>query len=157
MVLAHGMRTPIDPKVERHEVVWYENVRDPKTGRTWKLHVIGPLPFAIDAIAKDLDRDRDMDVIATAWANTPRLYGQPVTTPGGDRVVWFENRGPNNDQWSVHNLQDRFPAATQVIAADLNGDKRPDIVAICDGAWVNGKQLAKSEIRWWRNEGGSGK
>jgi len=151
VVMAHGMRTTIDPKVERHEVVWYENVRDPKAGRSWKRHRISRLPFAFEAIAKDLDSDGDVDVIATAWANTPRLYGQPVTTPGGDRVVWFENRGP--DQWVVHSLQDKFHGANQVITADLNGDKRPDIVASCDGAWVNGKQGAKSEIRWWRNEG----
>ena len=151
VVMAHGMRTTIDPKVERHEVVWYENVGAPDADPTWKRHHVARLPFAFEAIAKDLDGDGDMDVIATAWANTPRLYGQPVTKPGGDRVVWFENRG--RDQWAVHSLQDKFPQANQVITADLNGDGRPDIVASCDGAWVNGKQGAKSEIRWWRNEG----
>ena len=50
-------------------------------------------------------------------------------------------------------MQDKFHGANQVITADLNGDGRPDIVASCDGAWVNGKQGAKSEIRWWRNAG----
>ena len=44
-------------------------------------------------------------------------------------------------------------AANQVITADLNGDGLPDIVASCDGAWANSKQVSKSEIRWWRNEG----
>ena len=80
----------------------------------------------------DLDGDGDVDVIATAWANTLRLSGQPVTTPGGDHVVWFENRG--RDSWIVHSLQGQFPGASQVITTDLNGDGRPDIVVTCDGA-----------------------
>ena len=156
VVMAHGMRTRIDSKVERHEVVWYENVGDsnsdkPGSSLSWKRHQISRLPFAFEATARDLDGDGDMDVIGTAWANTPRLYGQPVTKPGGDRVVWFENRG--GDEWAVHSLQDRFPGAQQVITADLNEDGRPDIIASCDGSWANRKQLSKSEIRWWRNEG----
>ena len=156
VVMAHGMRTTVDPKVERHEVVWYENVGQPKSGRSWKRHLVGRLPFAFEAIAEDLDSDGDLDVIATAWANTPRLSGQRPTKSGGDRVVWFENRGSVGDQWAIHNLQESFPQANQVIAADLNGDGKPDIVASCDGSWANRKQLSKSEIRWWRNEGGSG-
>jgi len=154
VVMAHGMRTTIDPNVERHEVVWYENADDSKSGRSWKRHRISHLPFAFEAIARDLDGDGDVDVITTAWANTPRLYGQPVTTPGGDRVVWFENHG--DDQWAIHSLQDKFFGATQVLTADLNGDGRPDIIATCDGEWVNREQGSKSEIRWWRNEAGSG-
>ena len=141
--MAHGMRTDVDPEVERHEVVWYENVGQPKSGRSWKRHLVGRLPFAFEAIAEDLDGDGDMDVIATAWTK-------------GDRVVWFENRGSVGDQWAIHNLRESFPQANQVIAADLNGDGRPDIVAACDGSFVDGQQVAKCEIRWWRNEGGSG-
>ena len=66
VVMAHGMRTAVDPKVERHEVVWYENVGQPKSGRSWKRHQVGRLPFAFEAIGEDLDSDGDVDVIATA-------------------------------------------------------------------------------------------
>ena len=138
VVMAHGMRTAVDPKVERHEVVWYENVGQPKSGRSWKRHQVGRLPFAFEAIAEDLDSDGDVDVIATAWTK-------------GDRVVWFENRG---GQWAMHVLRENFRQANQVIVADLNGDQRPDIVAACDGWWpAPGQQIANSEMRWWRNEG----
>ena len=100
-------------------------------------------------VPAELASDAKVDVIATAWANRPRLHGQPATTPGDDRIVWFENRG--DDQWVVHSLQSKFPGASQVITADFNGDGRSDIVATCDGAWANRKQVFKSEIRWWRN------
>ena len=144
VVMAHGMRTAVDPKVERHEVVWYENVGQPKSGRSWKRHQVGRLPFAFEAIAEDLDSDGDVDVIATAWTK-------------GDRVVWFENRGSGGGQWAMHVLRENFRQANQVIVADLNGDQRPDIVAACDGWWpAPGRQIANSEMRWWRNEGGSG-
>ena len=79
------------------------------------------------------------------------MYGQPVTDPDGARVVWFENRG--DDPWVIHNLQEKFPGANQVIISDFNSDGRPDIVASCDGAWVDREQVSKSEIRWWRNDG----
>ena len=151
VVMAHGMMTTADPKVARHEVVWYENVVQPDANPTWKRHRIAPLPFAFEATAKDLDNDGDMDVVATAWTNTQRLYGQPVTDPDGARVVWFENRG--DDPWVIHNLQEKFPGANQVIISDFNSDGRPDIVASCDGAWVDREQVSKSEIRWWRNDG----
>ena len=144
VVMAHGMRTAVDPKVERHEVVWYENVGQPKSGRSWKRHQVGRRPFAFEAIAEDLDSDGDVDVIATAWTK-------------GDRVVWFENRGSGGGQWAMHVLRENFRQANQVIVADLNGDQRPDIVAACDGWWpAPGRQIANSEMRWWRNEGGSG-
>ena len=82
-------------------------VVQPDANPTWKRHRIAPLPFAFEATAKDLDNDGDMDVVATAWTNTQRLYGQPVTDPDGARVVWFENRG--DDPWVIHNLQEKLP------------------------------------------------
>ena len=56
----------------------------------------------------------------------------------------------------MHVLRETFRGANQVIVADLNGDQRPDIVAACDGLWVRRQQITNSEVRWWRNEGGSG-
>jgi hypothetical protein len=46
-------------------------------------------------------------------------------------------------------------AANQVIVADLNGDKRPDVAATADAgsSRVNGAK----ELRWWRNEGRPGR
>jgi len=154
VVMAHGMFVRADPKVERHEVVWYENGGQPKSGRSWKRHQVGRLPFAFEAIAEDLDSDGDVDVIATAWGD--HAAGNGGTE--GDRVVWFENRGSRGSPgpWAMHLLRENCRGPNQVIVADLNGDQRPDIVASSDGKWVRRQLIANSEIRWWRNEAGSG-
>ena len=73
-----------------------------------------------------------MDVIATAWR-----------TPG--QVAWFENTGDAKGPWTMHPLKTDWRSANQVIVADFNDDKRPDIAAIAE--------YGSLELRWWRNEG----
>ena len=136
VVMAHGMRIGADPKVDRHQVVWYENTGKPGAIPTWKRHQVGLLPIAFEAIVGDIDGDGDLDIAATAWSK-------------GDRVVWFENMG--EDRWSTHVIRTDFRAANQVILADLNGDGRLDIVA---GADDGSRRVQGSlEVRWWRNDG----
>lgn len=134
VVMAFGMRDALVP-AERHEIAWYENTGDGK-GSTWKRHVVGPLPYAFEAVAHDLDGDDDTDVAATAWAK-------------GDRLVWFENAG--DGAWTMHVVKENWPAANQLIIADLDGDGRPDIAATAD----DGSRYATGalDLRWWRNAG----
>ena len=119
-----------------NQIVWYENNGKPATG-LWKKHVIGPrFDDAFEAVAGDLDGDGDIDVAATSWRN-----------PG--RVVWFENHGDPQGKWTRHILKNNWRSANQIIIADFNGDGRPDIAACAEhGSY---------ELRWWRNEGRTGK
>jgi hypothetical protein len=116
------------------EIAWYENVGKPGNGTVWKKHVICPdFPQAFEAVAADVNGDGHLDVIATAWG------------PNG-RVVWFENPGdPKKVPWKMHVLKEKWSMANQVIVADLNGDKRPDIAAVAE--------RGANEFRWWTNEG----
>jgi hypothetical protein len=131
VVMALGMlATP--GQANTNQVVWYENVGNPGKGTEWKKHVIGHLDYAFEAFAADLNGDGKLDVVATAW--------------GGDgRVVWFENPGDPKGKWTMHELKKGWSKANQVIVADLNGDKRPDIIATAE--------RGANELRWWRNEG----
>jgi hypothetical protein len=138
VLMAHGMRTDADPKIERHGVAWYENTGQNDTAILWKRHHIGPLPYAFEAFASDLDGDGDLDVAATAWSK-------------GDRVVWFENHGDPRGRWSMHIVREDYRAANQVIAADFNGDKLPDIAVTSDDG--SRRIQGSLEMRWWRNEG----
>jgi hypothetical protein len=133
VVMALGMIAAATDTGTR-EIVWYENVGRQGKGDEWKKHVIGgDFDNAFEAIAVDLDGDGDLDVPATSWG-----------TPGG-RVVWFEHPGDTAGKWKMHELKSNWPRANQIIAADLDGDKRPDLVA--------GAEIGANEVRWWRNEG----
>ncbi len=131
IVMAMGMSAPVE-RTDTHHVLWYENTDERK--KPWPAHVIADkFSDSFEAIAHDLDRDGDMDVVATSWR-----------TPG--RVALFENTGDARAPWNMHTLKTDWRSANQVIVADLNGDKRPDIAAIAEhGSY---------ELRWWRNEGG---
>jgi hypothetical protein len=131
VVMAHGMRDGVAAK-EKHQVVWYENVGKPGKGTEWKRHLVGALPYAFEAIAADVDGDGKLDIVATAWGPT-------------GRVVWFHNPGHGKAPWPMHVLKDKWPNANQVIAADLNGDKRIDIAATAE--------RGANEFRWWLNLG----
>ena len=136
VVMAHGMRIESDPKVDRHQVVWYENVGKPHELPKWNRHRVGALPFAFEAHAGDIDGDGDIDIVASAWSK-------------GDRIVWFENA--DGGKWYSHLVRTQWPAANQVILADLNGDGRLDIVASADDG--SRRVQGALELRWWRNEG----
>ena len=136
VVMAHGMRLGSDPNVDRHQVVWYENVAKPNQLPQWNRHRVGALPFAFEAHAGDIDGDGDIDIAASAWSK-------------GDRIVWFENAG--DGKWASHLVRTDWAAANQVILGDLNGDGRLDIVATADDG--SRRVQGALELRWWRNEG----
>jgi FG-GAP-like repeat len=84
------------------------------------------------AVAADLNGDGKPDVAAASWG------------PKG-QIVWFENPGDPRGKWIKHVLKKDWAMANQVLVADLDGDGRPDILAVAE--------RGSNELRWWRNEG----
>ena len=134
VVMALGMDVRTKAAGTR-EIVWYENVGQTGKGATWQKYVIAAeFDNAFETVAVDLNGDGRPDVAATSYAS-----------PHGG-AVWFENPGsPFTQPWVRHELKTNWARANQIIAADLNSDGRPDLVAGTTGD--------KSEVRWWRNEG----
>jgi hypothetical protein len=132
VLMAIGFNAPPGTK-NSHQVVWYENFGK---GKQWKKHVIGTLEGAFEAVAADLDGDGKLDVVATGY--------------GSGKVVWFENPGdPRKTPWKMHVIKENWPRVNQVVLADLDGDGKPDIIAVAE--------RGSNELRWWRNLGRTAK
>src|SRR5262249_38622530 len=58
VVMAFGMQKNIPD--EQHVVAWYENADHPDDPQSWTRHVVGKLPCAFEAIAVDIDGDKDL-------------------------------------------------------------------------------------------------
>ena len=119
-----------------HQIAWYENDGSPAAG-TWPKHLIRDgFKDAFEVVAGDLDGDGDLDAAATSWRS-----------PG--RVAWFQNHGRQGEPWTMHLLKKDWRSANQILIADLDGNGRLDVVACAE----KGTQ----ELRWWRNQGPSGR
>ena len=116
----------------RGAVVWYENDGKPAAG-PWKRHVICEhFPTASEAFAADLDGDGHLEVAVTRWGPQGGLY-------------LFKHMGDPRGPWQQQVIKEGWVRAAQVIIADLDGDKRPDILAEAE--------RGSNDLRWWRNLG----
>ncbi len=123
-------------------VVWYENVGATGKPPAWQKHVIDDRsPAPIHGHPADLDGDGDLDVVMAFGMR------DGIAPTEKHQVAWYENVGKpgRGTQWKKH-VVGALPYAFEAIAADLDGDGKPDVVAT---AWGGPGQVV-----WFRNPGG---
>lgn len=106
-------------------ITWWENTDG--SGNSWIEHPISSnFNWAFAVYASDMDEDGDIDVLGAAFF--------------GDDITWWENTDGSGLNWYEHLIEGNFDGATDVAAADMDGDGDPDII---------GAAHEDADITWW--------
>ncbi len=92
--------------------------------------ICGTLVGGCAVYATDINGDSLVDVVAAGW--------------GANTVTWWENDGADSITWTQQIVDDNFSGASNVHAADVDGDGDTDILGT---AWSG------NEVVWWENDG----
>lgn len=117
---------------------WFEQTNDGGV-MGWTQHkILGEKPeenaqgiafsqlHAIDLVDMNGDGLKDIVTGKRFWAHGPKGDPDPLGTP---YVYWFElKRDGGKVQWIGHLVDDYAGVGTQVVAGDINGDKKLDVV-----------------------------
>jgi hypothetical protein len=114
------------------DVAWFEN--DGAANPTWTTHsIVTPVTLWGPAAAKDMDRDGDIDIVASAASNG---------------FYWFENDGNDPPAWTIRTIANDGSSVGAFAPADLNGDGDLDLAV---GEFSSG---FGHRFLWWDNLGG---
>lgn len=105
-------------------------------GELMRIPVGESVEGAISLFPADIDGDGDVDLASAALE--------------GDEIAWWENADGTGFAWTRHEVSTSFSGASDVVAADIDGDGDIDLL----GA---GKTLyGGNDFVWWENMDGSG-
>jgi hypothetical protein len=119
-------------------IAWFEQTND--SGAVgWTQHlivgekpednpqgVVFSQPHALDFVDMDGDGVKDLIAGKRFWAHGPKGDVDPMGTP---YLYWFHlTREGGKVAWNAHQIDDASGVGTEIIAGDIDGDGRPDVV-----------------------------
>jgi len=113
------------------DVVWYENTASDASAWT-KRTIESSFNGAQTVVAYDMDRDGDLDAVATANVASD--------------VAWWENTAGNGTAWSKHAVDNSLLGARTVDVADMDDDGDPDLIVSAEDA---------DKLVWYENTNGA--
>ena len=119
-------------------LVWFEQTKEGGAIGWTKHLIVGDQPeqnpqgvvfsqlHAVDLIDMNGDGLKDIVTGKRFWAHGPGGDADPNGTPV---LYWFElKRAGGKASYTAHLIDDASGIGTQVVAGDINGDKKPDVV-----------------------------
>ena len=122
----------------QYGVAWFEQTNDGGVEGWTKHMIVGDKPeqnpqevcfsqpHALDLVDMDGDGLKDLVTGKRFWAHGPKGDPDPMGTP---YLYWFKlTRNGSAAKWTAHQIDDASGVGTQVMATDVNGDKKPDVI-----------------------------
>ena len=122
----------------QYGVAWFEQIDDggvpgwvkhvivgakPEEGETG---IVFSQPHAMDLIDMNGDGLKDLVTGKRFWAHGPK---GDADSNAAKVLWWFElKREGGKGNWIPHLIDDQSGVGTQIVAGDINGDKKPDVV-----------------------------
>jgi hypothetical protein len=105
-------------------------ILSPIYGQQWIPHIIDSNLYNATIIdTADIDEDGDLDIAAC----------------GNNKVQWYENNYPDAT-WTKRTIDNSFFGTVGIAIVDFDGDSKLDVVA---------SGYTDSDVRWYKNEGGT--
>jgi len=139
-MMSRNMIPDIITSIEAHGygVAWFEQTNDGGVMGFTKHTIVGETPAENPQGVKfsqphalwlqDMNGDGVLDLITGKrfWAHGPKGDKEPEAAPV---LYWFELKRANGQaEWIAHLIDDASGVGTQVMAGDINGDGKPDVV-----------------------------